>query len=106
MRNTQSALRVFLKHESGIVTVDLSVFLGDSIALAMVVTGVAPRGSRIAANENAAPKGAAPEFPKAGGATRGMIPYGHWLFNDMRNHLQQVPLSAVKVPSLAPWTFI
>lgn len=53
MTHSMSALRVFLKTGSGAITADLTVSLGSSIAMDMVVTGVAGRGSLIAANGNA-----------------------------------------------------
>lgn len=63
MAETKSALRVFLKNEAGAVTVDLMVFLGESIELAMVVSGVAARGALVAANANCAPAGVGQSEP-------------------------------------------
>ncbi len=53
----KSALRIFLKNEAGAVICDLTVFLGDSIELAMIVTGVSSACALAAANENSAPRG-------------------------------------------------
>lgn len=53
----KSALRIFLKNEAGAVICDLMVFLGDSIELAMIVTGVASNCALVAANGNSPPKG-------------------------------------------------
>lgn len=55
MSDAKSALRVILKNEAGAVKVDFTVFLGESIELAMLVTGVASNGAPEAANANAAP---------------------------------------------------
>lgn len=46
------ALRVYLKNKAGEVEIDLTVTLGTSLAMDMVVSGVASRGSRIAANSD------------------------------------------------------
>lgn len=55
MAEAKSALRIFLKNQAGVVIADLTVFLGESIELAMVVTGVASRSALVAANSNSAP---------------------------------------------------
>jgi len=59
MTETKSALRAFLKNEAGAVVCDLTMFLGESIELAMIVTGVAADCPLDAANGNAAPVGTA-----------------------------------------------
>ena len=63
---TKSALRIFLKNEAGAVICDLTVFLGDSIELAMIVTGVSSTCALVAANDNSTPRftGSSVRIPK------------------------------------------
>lgn len=67
MAEVKSALRIFLKNEAGAMQSDLTLFLGESIELALFVTGVASYGAPVAANCNFCPGAAAqsagyPEF--------------------------------------------
>jgi len=59
MTEAKSALRIFLKNEAGAVSGDLTMFLRESIELAMVVSGVASNSGLVAANWNSDPGAAA-----------------------------------------------
>jgi hypothetical protein len=63
MTEVSSGLRCFLKDETGAVMVDLTIYLRESIELAMVVTGVASSSAPVAANANFAPGGAEQREP-------------------------------------------
>lgn len=55
LTEVKSALRFFLKNDADVVIADLMIFSGESIELAMVVTGVASYGAPVPANCNSAP---------------------------------------------------
>ena len=70
MSDAKSALRMFLVSEAGGETKDFTVFLGESIELAMAVYGLASCGTLTSANCNHGPGFAArsvskPELRKA-----------------------------------------